>query len=235
VDRAAYDAFTDALVASLRDRVLGLVAVGSMAGDPDEWSDHDFLVVTAPGLQEEHRRDLSWLPDAARVLTSIRETAHGVQVIYDDGHLLEFAVFEPDELALASVNRYRVLFDHADVAERLTAIAARPSAGDDRREFGMFLSGILVGGGRARRGEELSGAWLVKGQSVRALAALLGGGGDDLDPLRRLRHPELEALMRAGTVDAALGLLDLAEREVRPRHPELAWDALDPVRRRLLI
>ena len=235
MDRAAYDAFTAALTESLRDRVLALVAVGSMSSGPDEWSDHDFFVITAPGEQEGYRRDLSWLPDERRIVLSFRETAHGLKVIYDDGHLLEFAVFDPEEIALASINRYRVLFDHADVTTRMAALAARPVTPDPRRDFGMFLSGVLVGGGRARRGEELIGAVFVKSQAVRALAALLGGGDDAFEPLRRFRHPGLEALMRADTLDAALALLDLAEREARPRHPELAWQAVAAVRARLLL
>jgi hypothetical protein len=49
----AYNQFTQGLVDNLsaNERVLGLVAVGSMAAthhQPDAWSDHDFLIVTTP-------------------------------------------------------------------------------------------------------------------------------------------------------------------------------------------
>ena len=58
-----YRAFTDELTERLRadERAIGLVAVGSMADRdyaPDEWSDHDFFVITPPGGQEELRNDL---------------------------------------------------------------------------------------------------------------------------------------------------------------------------------
>ena len=48
------EAFTEGLVATLTadGRVLGLVALGSMAAtdrSPDVWSDHDFWVVVVPG------------------------------------------------------------------------------------------------------------------------------------------------------------------------------------------
>lgn len=48
MDPNAYNQFTETLVGNLNrdERVLGLVAVGSMAAthhQPDEWSDHDFL------------------------------------------------------------------------------------------------------------------------------------------------------------------------------------------------
>ena len=72
----AYRAFTQALTERLRadPRAIGLVAVGSMADrdyGPDEWSDHDFFVITPPGGQEELRSDLSWLPSADRIALSL--------------------------------------------------------------------------------------------------------------------------------------------------------------------
>jgi hypothetical protein len=254
--RTDYDAFTRALAGRLRDdpRVVGLVAVGSMADrdyGPDEWSDHDFFVVTSPGEQEQLRSDLSWLPREDEVALSFRETSHGLKVLYGDGHLLEFAVFGLDELGLARVNRYRVLFDRASVAERMEEVArasgTRPAAAEAARTaFGMFLTNVLVGAGRARRGERLSGAQFVKSLSVRWLLELLhslpaerSGLLDDLDPFRRfdLVHrqlaQELEALLCDETLIAAVGLLELAERELRPVLPDLPWHALAVVRWRL--
>ena len=247
-----YDAFTRELVHGLAgdDRVLGLVAVGSMAARdyrPDEWSDHDFFVITVSGVQETLREDVSWLPRAERIAHWYRETEHGLQVLYGDGHLVEFAVFDLRELGLASVNRRRVLLDKGGVEKRVTEVAAqsatraRPS---DEHEFGKFIGCILVGTGRSRRGEELSGGRFVKDLALQFLLVLLAralpaenaGLLDDLDPYRRfeLVHPELAAelvaLTKLDTVDAALGLLDVAERELRPRRPDLAWHALEVVR-----
>src|SRR4029079_1817965 len=101
-------------------RAIGLVAVGSMDHRdyaPDEWSDHDFFVLAQPRQQEATRNGLSWLPRRERVALRFRETEHGVSVIYDDGHLLEFAVFDLEELGLASVNRYRILAARAGLEE----------------------------------------------------------------------------------------------------------------------
>src|SRR5712692_1801052 len=83
------------------DRVLGLVALGSMSGEPpgpDQWSDHDFFVISRPGEQERLRTDLSWLPDAEEIVFTYRDTPHGVKVFYRSAHLLEFAVFDLDEM-----------------------------------------------------------------------------------------------------------------------------------------
>ena len=250
-----YEAFTDELAARLavEERVLGLVAVGSMAArdyQPDEWSDHDFFVITESGAQESFRLDVSWLPDAERIAHWYRETDHGLQVLYESGHLLEFAVFDLEEVGLAGVNRYRVLLDRGGVAARVAevagATAARPRPSDEH-EFGKLLGCVLVGAGRARRGEELSGGMFVKDLALRFLVVLLARALpaedssllDDLDPFRRfdLVHPklgaELVALTRLETVDAALGLLTVAERELQPRLPDLPWHALEIVRRRI--
>lgn len=220
------------------ERVLGLVAVGSMASidyAPDEWSDHDFFVITPPGGQEALRRNLSWLPRAPEITLSFRETEHGLKVLYADGHLLEFAVFDPDELEVAAVNRYRVLLDRGDVEARLREVAER------RREtpteeflFGMFVTAVQVGVGRTRRGEALSGAFFLV-SATRHLCALLArvvaapehGLLDELDPLRRFErvYPKLGVEIASALHDPPT-LLRLAERELRPLRPELPWAAL---------
>lgn len=236
-----YAAFTDELTRSLaRDpAVVGLVALGSMARRdylPDEWSDHDFFVVAESGEPERLRTDLSWLPRAGEVACSFRETAHGLKVLYRDGHLLELAVFDAGELRLARVNRYRVLLDRGGVEGRLAEVAAataerlRAEAPSDDHLAGQLASAILVGAGRARRGEVLSGDLKLR-EAVRHFAVLLvrhlpaadAALLDSLDPLRRFErvHPrlgaELGALLRREPADAARGLLDLAERELGAR------------------
>ncbi len=49
----------------------------------------------------------------------------------------------------------------------------------------------------------------------RFLVQLLGGGPDNLDPLRRFDHHDLEQGMRLGPASAAKALLELYERECR--------------------
>jgi predicted nucleotidyltransferase len=248
-----YQAFTDALVKRLADdeRVLGLVALGSMARrdyEPDEWSDHDFFVVTREGEQEWFRADPSWLPDASRLVLHFRETEHGVKALYASGHLVELAVFDPRELGLARVNRCRVLLDRGGVearageVARATAAALDAAREPDERLFGQFVTNLLVGVGRDRRGERLSGAQFVKGHAVRHLLVLLArhvpsarsGLLDDLDPFRRfeLAHPglavEISAATAAATPDAASALLALAGRALSgvPGYPEAAVRAV---------
>jgi hypothetical protein len=240
----AYRALSEALRANLAAdaRALGLVALGSMADQdyaPDRWSDHDFFVIVEPGDQEHFRTELSWLPTPERIVLAMRETAHGLKVVYDDGHLLEFAVFDPDELELARVNRYRVLLDRSDIARRMAAVAAATtqrsmqSSESDERLLGQFLTNLLVGAGRHARGEQVSGRTFVKTHALRHLLILLEryvpspehGVLDNLEPTRRFERAypalgrELNAILELPTPRAARELLALAARELRPHLP----------------
>jgi hypothetical protein len=210
--------------------------------DPDRWSDHDFFLIVPAGRQEELRDDLSWLPRGDEIELAFRETAHGLKVVYADGHLAEFAVFDLEELGVAGVNRYRVLLDRGGVEERVREVAARrPQRQSDDYLFGMFVTGVQVGAGRVARGERLSGAFFLV-SAARHLCALLADALpaerrsllDDLDPLRRfeLVYPELGAEIEAALRDPATLLL-IAERELQPVRPELPWQALEAVRARV--
>lgn len=250
-----YDRFTDSLRESLAadERVLGLVALGSMAAQdtqPDRWSDHDFFVIVRPGEQEAFRRDLSWLPDAQDLVLSYRETAHGLKALYRSGHLLEFAVFDREELHLARVNRYRVLLDRGGIADEMarvrqeTVASAATSGMSDLERFGQLLANLLVAAGRSARGEELSGRQFL-GYALQHLAILLARHVpretehplDDLDPLRRFERSwpalgrELNDLFEASPVETARGLLAVARRELADRLPGYPAEAVATVGR----
>ncbi|MEL6187777.1 MAG: hypothetical protein AAFU79_24405, partial [Myxococcota bacterium] len=210
--------FTKAVTARLRPEpsVRGLVALGSTAGEraPDPYSDHDLWLVVATGAQERFRNDTSWLPEAERQVFAFRETEHGVKVVYDDGHLVELAVFSMEELAVARANHYLVLIGDEEVAGAVAATAdpaRRASPPDPEWLFGQALTHLLVGVARHRRGERISAHRFVHGLAVERLVTLVRGlessavpeASDDLDPFRRFEqmHPE-----RAQLLHAALGL-----------------------------
>lgn len=236
-------------------RVLGLIAVGSMAQretQPDDWSDHDFLVVVSHGAQEEFRNRTDWLPDPERLVYRFRETAHGVKALYDHGHLIEFAVFDPDELYVARIDQCRVVFDRADVARRMaevgraTADWLRSEAPSDEYLVGQLVTAILVAYGRWVRGERLS-ARAFLGQAVGHFVRLAGryvpaevpGVAASIDPQRRFErgYPALGAaldeVLARPVPAAAAGLLELARRELAARVPSFPEAAADVVRRRM--
>jgi hypothetical protein len=208
---------------------------------PDAHSDHDLFVVTRAGAQERFRTELGWLPERGAIAMAFRETAHGVKVLYAGGHLVEFAAFDLEELAVARVNRYRVALDRADVAarmERIARITADETAAappDLTWHAGQFLTNLVVGAGRDARGERLSGHSFVRVHAVRHLAVLLrtklpaerAARLDNLDPYRRFEQVcpdlgrELEAALVLPVPAAARALLGIAAREL----PELVASA----------
>jgi hypothetical protein len=144
------------------------------------------------------------------------------------------------------VNRYRLLLDRGGVEEAVLDAEARPNTQkDDLHCFGMVVSAALVAGGRGRRGEALSAAFLVTwGMTyltrlvARHVPAANGSLLDSFDSLRRFErvYPELGAEL-AGICElppsrGGPALLDVMDRELRGVLPELPWAGLDAVRRR---
>lgn len=231
------DQMTEAL--SVHPDVVGLVFVGSAADHSrvDEWSDHDFYLITTEGAGEKLRGDLSWLPDHDQIAISPRETAHGLKVVYNSGHVLEFAVFNDSELELAGANSYLVTIDKTgNISTRLAALAAKSAVAsiktnfEDYRpdaQYELFLCHLLIGVGRARRGETLIASEHVRSWAVSTLVGLIRHWvpvepgtehlGDNLAALRRFerQYPRLGAMLSAAQAQpveaAARELLAIAQ------------------------
>lgn len=232
---SAYKAFTQQLTTSLQqwDNVLGLVLLGSTANvshAPDEWSDHDFFVITKKGVQEQFRTQYDWLPQADQIVLAVRETQHGLKILYKNGHLLEYAVFDLDEIMLAKGNDYRVVFDKGGVAAAMQQIATTSdgpvaTAVSVQRDMGMVLCLLVVGAGRVMRGETISGQVFIRTYAVdhllSALLHVLDASDhtrlDNLDVYRRFESAfpvvghQINAALNREPVAVALGLLEVFE------------------------
>jgi hypothetical protein len=233
--------------------IIGLVLVGSTAETDrvDEWSDHDFFVITKDGEQESLRTDLSWLPDSQAIAFWFRETEHGLKVVYESGAVLEFAIFDCDELRACSANHHRLAYGDEDVKEALSvAVTNGPSSSqssDALRDFRLFLSLILIGVGRAKRGEILAAGQHVRTHALGALMKVFAcflptdSRLDRMDAFRRFEfvYPELGRELANALAKqpepAAMDLLRIAEdvlapvwmdfpyKEVRVIKNALAW------------
>lgn len=254
-DGVAFEAFLDRLsdVARAAPDVVGLVGFGSTADRTrvDEWSDHDFAWLTVPGAEDRYRHDLSWLPDHDRIALSVVEGHGGVKVIYDDGHVLEFGIDSFDGFTRWFANTADVLVDKGGVAEAVAAVLTKPVPGDEtvpEREIRLFLTQLLIGVGRARRGEVTNGGHMVRSEALQhllaAVAARVPPAGavaarDTLDVRRRLElvHPTIaaaiEEAVRLDPDAAASRLLDLAVSTLADGWAEFPTDGVTAVRARL--
>ena len=132
--------------------------------------------------------------------------------------MLEFAVFDLEEIALAGVNRYRTLLDRGGVEEACAHVRDHPRPQhDDEHLFGMVLTAALVAVGRGRRGEVLSAAFLVTWgltYLTRLIARVVPAENasilDNFDSLRRFERAypalgeELAAAVRLAPPEAGL-------------------------------
>ncbi|MGX5695478.1 hypothetical protein ACWKWP_04700 [Agromyces soli] len=226
----------------------GLVFVGSAAAPErrDRWSDHDFLALVEAGRADEARDRLDWLPDPERIVLLAREGALGFSVLYDDAHLLEFAVASVDELGGAPVDEARLAFGD----ERAQAFIAdgrdlvdRIGAADAADEAGLIFVKLLVGYGRARRGERIVGGQFVRGWAVGHLLRAVRQRIEPMDPIRAdpleaarrfdAAYPEIasriDAVLAHPVERAARGVAALAREVLEPEWPEFPSAAADVV------
>lgn len=228
-------------------KIIGLVLVGSTAETErvDEWSDHDFFVITEVGDQEPLRRDLSWLPNSESIAFWFRETEHGLKVVYNSGEVLEFAIFDCGELRACMVNHHRLTYGNDDVKEALEVAKNRlPEVviGDDLADFRHFLSVLVIQVGRARRGELLTAGQGIRGTAATALLKVFtrrlphDPRLDKLDVSRRFEfaHPETgELIANALAQDpesAGIDLLKISDRYLAPLWSQYPFAEVQVVR-----
>lgn len=244
-----YQALTSQLEKILNSRadVLGLIALGSMAGterQPDEQSDHDFFVITESDKQQHYRDTIDWLPYSERVVLHFQETDHGCKAIYDDGHILEYAIFDLDELQVARINSYRIIFDKATLIDIMPSIQVTISSTfDAQRTFDAMISNILVGAMRAKRGESMSAHAFIKHHALYSFMTLCwhqlsdnSRHQDSLDSFRRFEQQfseigaQLQAIMKQSLLESAINLLKLSETHLSATLPDSRTSAIQVIR-----
>ena len=232
---ARFIKYSESLIDSCKKnpKIIGLVLVGSTAETErvDEWSDHDFFVITESNDQEPLRNDLSWLPQPQEIAFWFRETEHGLKVVYRSGDVLEFAIFDRDELRGCTVNHHRLAYGDEKVRQALSEAKNRlPEVvvGDDLADFRQFLSVLIIQVGRARRGELLTAGQGIRGTAATALLKVLtrrlpyDSRLDRLDVSRRFEfaHPEIGKVTADALAQhpepAAKDLLKISEKYLAP-------------------
>ncbi|MGB7337732.1 MAG: hypothetical protein WBC91_02485 [Phototrophicaceae bacterium] len=233
-----YHALTERLQTTLESRsdVIALMALGSMAAterQPDAYSDHDFFVITTSGMQQQYRDTTDWLPYPEQLVLHFQETDHGCKAIYDDGHLLEYAIFDREELRVARINSYRVLFTKVNLDEVLASVNIVPQSVNPQKAYDTILSNILVGAWRAKRGEILSANTFIKQYALTTFVQMCwqqiapdSPHRDSLDPMRRFekQFPQLakdiDKTIQLPVLEAAQSLLRLCDLFLTPTMPK---------------
>lgn len=248
-----YAHFTEILLDNARrdPNVLGVVFLGSAANEKrrDEWSDHDMFWVVKTGLQEGYRQDRSWLPYPDQIVMHYRETQHGVNVIYEMGHLIEFAVFDLDELNVVKANDYAVPLDKADITQRMAKAAdsTHPEPVEAAVAARHLMQIVFAGIGRWARGEKISAHAFVRMYALRRLLQVLPlvlkpantDKLDSLDPYRRFEQvlpdlgAEIDRLLRLDIPDCAEGYLALLETHIKPHVDDYPTKLAETVRRHI--
>ena len=215
--------------------VLSFVWAGSAADAQrrDQWSDHDFFFIVEDGYAEALRQDLSWLPFQDEIAWAVRESDHGFKVVYCSGQVLEFAVFDRDELSRSRLNHYEIVFDRSDITAAVSgaytpAPISRYSPEDNLE---IFMTLLILGGGRYRRGEVLSAGQFIRSYAVDHLLQAIKktqesdkpAARDGLDVYRRVEQEfadlgaEIARVIAQDCESAARDLLAIAEREFGTR------------------
>lgn len=214
-------------------------ATSSGAYRRDEWSDVDFAVFATPEAAARVAADWLFLPRPEELVLTAREYDSGGVALYADGALLEFGAGRPWVVTDPSCE---VLLGGGDLTT-----APPPSPDDPANAVRLFLVKLLVGVGRLRRGELLSGGLQVRCHALLALAIAVTGRSEGaaavvpspFDPLRRFEAARpalgerLVAALDQPAEAAARALFELAREELEAGWPDFPSAAFDVVARRL--
>lgn len=249
---------SEALARAVADTegLIGLALLGSAsdagAARRDEWSDHDFFALSAPGAGARLRPDLTWLPDQDRLVLTAREGDIGFVAVYDDGHVFEFAFSDAAELAGAVAGEASVVVDDdsgttAELIARAQARAAASEGFDPANDARLVLVKLLIGVGRSRRGERLNGNGFVRQWAPQHLVRAIRGRfadssttlRDTIDPMRRFERDfpqwggRLADLLDRPLEESAHGQFTLLREVLEPGWDAFPTQAADAVARRL--
>lgn len=209
--------------AEAEPEVVGLVAVGSTARlrrEPDRWSDHDLVAITPADAVSTMVERGAWFPDAGSVAVRFADPERCINAIYDDGHLVELAVTDPDDLAWLGPSEHRLLVGDRHLAARLADVGTHgPDVlpgddGDVDVPYHRFVKELVVGAARLRRGEFFSASQRIRGNALHLLLELVAATVDTdrpdvldrLDATRRfhLAYPDLARGLEPA-LDGSLG------------------------------
>jgi lincosamide nucleotidyltransferase B/F len=172
---------------------LALLGLGSCGVDEqrlDRWSDLDVFAICDGSVRQELIDNPRWLSGAGTLVWMLRNTADGWKALYDDGVLVECAVFEPSHLAWIPHAGRRVIW-HDPGFDPASLPGPPPLEAHGRAWLaGEVASALLVGLKRLRRGEILAARQSILVAAVENLLRLEAQGVAAADPFNPVRRAE---------------------------------------------
>ena len=165
-----------------KEDVFAFIGLGSMhdLSRLDAYSDIDFFII----VQSQHDKkrymgDMSWL-EVQPIIFSYIETKDGLKVIYDDGILLEFAVFTMDELKHIPFQEGTIYYKKPFINEHdLKPQIKSFHAFDLNKTISNCLSNLYVGLLREHRGEHVAAFLMIQVYATSNLLKILDQHQDD--------------------------------------------------------
>ena len=165
-----------------KEEVLAFIGLGSMHDLTrlDAYSDIDFFILVQSQQDKKiYIEDMSWL-DVHPIIFSYIETRDGLKVIYEDGILLEFAVFTIDELKHIPFQEGTIYYKKPFINEHdLKPQLKQFHAFDLNKTISNCLSNLYVGLLREHRGEHVAAFLMIQVYATSHLLKILDQNQDD--------------------------------------------------------
>ena len=165
-----------------KKEVLAFIGLGSMhdLSRLDRYSDIDFfIIVKSQNDKKNYMEDISWL-DVHPIIFSYIETRDGLKVVYEDGILLEFAVFTMDELKLIPFQEGTIYYKKPFIEEHdLKPQLEQSHPFDLNKTISNCLSNLYVGLLREHRGEHVAAFLMIQVYATSNLLKILDQHQDD--------------------------------------------------------
>jgi len=165
-----------------KEEVIAFMGLGSMhdINRLDRYSDVDFFLILKDGFQHKYLEDVSWL-HVRKTLIAFQETDVGYKVIYDDGILLEFAVFDLSHLKNMHIPEHTLYYKRDDIdindfKPSTTRIHAKKSESYILQDL---LTNLYVGVLRTLRGEHVAAFLMIQVYAAHKTLLLLNPYEDD--------------------------------------------------------
>lgn len=166
-----------------KEEVLAFLGLGSMheTNRLDQYSDIDFfLIVQNYKQKKQYMHDISWL-NVSPIAFSYIETRDGLKVIYEDGILLEFAVFTFHELKKIPFQEGTIYYkkDVIDEEDLKPKVSLPTLTKDVDKLISNCLSNLYVGMLREQRGEHVAAFLMIQVYATSNLLKILDSKQED--------------------------------------------------------